>query len=422
MKFIIQKLLPLKNFLFLWLGQSLSQIGSTMTGFALAIWAFQKTGSALVLSISGLLILVPEMIVGVLAGPFIDRANKKTVMILSDLGTGFCTLALFLLLNNEALEIWHIYIFNTVKSSLNRFQSLASNVTVSAVVPKRHYVKAGGLQSFSDGLTQIIAPVFAAVLLGAVGITGVIIFDFATLAFACVTLITFVKIPDITNKTKAKFNFRQYIVELKQGYEIIKASDLLRKLLIFMVFVNLLAGITSYGLLTPMILARSANDSQALLYVNAAIGLGGIAGALLVLVIPSGKKKLKTIFICLALSFLLGDMLLAIGNTISIWIMAGFFSSLFLPLFRANEGYYWRTIIPLELQGRAFSLKYILQSGIAPIGMLIGGLLADYTFEPLLIHKGHGAGMALMFLITGILGTIYCLSGLFILHNFHREK
>jgi len=404
-------IMPLKNFLFLWFGQSLSQIGSTMTGFAITIWAFESTGSALVLSISGVLIMAPRMIFGVLAGPLVDRANKKTVMILADIGTGICTLTLFLLLHNGALEIWHIYVINVVKSTLNSFQSLASTVAVSAVVPKEYYVKVSGLQSFSDGVMQVLAPVFAAILLGIVGISGVIIFDFASLAFACVTLAAFVKIPAVKAMEHTVFNMRQYAVNLKQGYEAIKGSNLLRKLLAFMVFINLIAGITYYSLLSPMILARTANDSQALLFVNGAMGLGGVAGALLVLIIPSGKRKTRVMFISLTLSFLLGDVLFAVGNTVYIWVIAGFFTSVFLPLFRANEGYFWRTIIPLELQGRAFSLKHVLQSGIAPVGMVMGGVLADYVFEPLMADRGSGTGMALMFFMTGVLGAVYCLIG-----------
>ena len=427
MNFFNKYVKPLKNFLFLWFGQSLSQIGSTMTGFAVTIWAFEKTGSALVLSISALLIMVPDMIFGILAGPLVDRANKKTIMILADIGTGICTLALFLLLRNEALEIWHIYIINVVKSTMNSFQSLASNVAVSAVVPKEYYVKTSGLQSFSGGVMQVLAPVFAAILLGIVGITGVIIFDFVSLAFACITLAAFVKIPMmhgragnevsdrsvIRAKEKITCNIKQYFTNLDQGYKVVKGSTLLWNLLLFMIPVNLIAGVTYYSLISPMILARTSNDSRALLFVNAAIGTGSMAGALLVFLIPSGKRKIKTMLVCLALSFLLGDVLFAIGTNLYVWVMAGFFTSVFLPLFRANEGYYWRTIIPLELQGRAFSLKYALQSGVAPIGMILGGLLADYVFEPLMARKGSGAGMALMFFITGVLGTIYCLIGIF---------
>lgn len=406
-------ILPLKNFWFLWFGQSVSLLGSSMTGFAITIWAFEKTGSVLVLSVSGILIMIPKMVVGILVGPLVDRLNKKTVMICTDIGAGLCTLILFILLRQEMLEIWHIYAINIANSVLSSFQSPASNVAVSAVVPKELYIKTSGLQSFSDGIVQILAPVFAATLLGIIGMTGVIIADFASMVFACVSLAFFVKLPAISKKRERNFAVKQYFGELAQGFETVRKSELLRRLMIFMLLINFIAGVTYFTLLSPMILARTSNDSQALSFVNGAVGLGSMAGALLVLLIPSGKRKIKTMFLCCALSFLLGDVFLSLGNSITLWIVAGFFSSLFLPVFNANEGYFWRTVIPLELQGRAFSLKYALQSGIVPVGMLLGGLLADFVFEPLMINSGKGAGMALMFFISGILGTVYSIFGMF---------
>lgn len=406
-------ILPLKNFWILWFGQSISLLGSSMTSFAVTIWAFEKTGSALVLSVSGMLIMVPKMIVGLLAGPLVDRLNKKTVMVCTDIGAGLCTLTLFILLRHDMLDIWHIYAINIASSVLSSFQSPASNVAVSTVVPKEYYIKTSGMQSFSDGFAQILAPVFAAVLLGAAGMVGVIIVDFISMAFACLTLIFLVKIPVINRENESNFNMKRYSRELRQGFEAINKSDLLRKLMLFMLFINFIAGITYYTLLSPMILARTANNSQALSFVNGAVGLGSIAGASLVLLVPSGKRKIKTMFLCCALSFLLGDVLLSLGSTLILWVVAGFFSSLFLPLFNANEGYFWRTIIPLEIQGRAFSLKYALQSGIIPVGMLLGGVLADYVFEPLMANNGKGSGMALLFLIFGIIGAAYSIFGIF---------
>jgi len=79
-------------------------------------------------------------------------------------------------------------------------------------------------------------------------------------------------------------------------------------------------------------------------------------------------------------------------------------------------------MIPLELQGRAFSLKYAIQSGVIPVGMLLGGLLAEFVFEPLVarcpdfigisLAKGSSAGVGLMFLITGVIGTIISITGI----------
>lgn len=107
--------------------------------------------------------------------------------------------------------------------------------------------------------------------------------------------------------------------------------------MLFFVFINLVAGMTYYNLLSPMILARSGYSSQTLAFVNGAIGLGGI----LITFVPSAKNKVKAMFLCTGLSFILGDTLLAVGNSVLIWSIAGFLSSVFLLSINAN----WRSML-----------------------------------------------------------------------------
>jgi len=419
----IKDYIKLKNFIIFWLGQSISRLGSSMTSFAITIWAFERTGSALTLSISGLLIMAPKMVLGVFVGPLIDRMNKKIIILISDIGAGLCTLTLFLLLRTDSLEIWHIYSLNFISSILGCFQYPASDLAVSLTVPKEYYIKASGMQSFSSGTIQILSPILAALLLGVADMSLVILFDFATLVFACTTLAFLVEIPFVRKAKGQSFCLRRYLLDLKTVFRFIWDSVLLKKLLIFMALVNLLAGLTYFNILSPMILARSAYDARVLGFVNGAIGLGGIIGGFLVIFMPTMKSKAKTMFMYAGLSFFLGDFLFAFGNSMWIWGMAGFLSSVFIPPLIANESYFWRTIIPIEMQGSAFSLKYAMKSGMIPIGMLIGGILADYVFEPFMMGEsnymafilgsGKGTGMALMFLITGILGTGLSIRGFF---------
>lgn len=419
----IKDIIKLRNFVLLWFGQSISSLGSSMTSFAITIWAFERTGSALTLSISGMLIMAPKMVVGVLAGPFIDRMNKKAIMLISDIGAGLCTLTLFLLLRADSLEIWHIYSLNFISSILGSFQYPANDVAISLIVPKKYYIKVSGMQSFSSGTIQILSPIFAAFLLGFTDMSVIIIFDFFTLVFACSTLAFLVKIPFVRKTKWQKFSIMHYMFELRSGFLIIWNSTLLKKLLLFMAFINFLAGLTYFNILSPMILARSDYNAKVLGFVNGAIGLGGIIGGFLIIFMPTMKSKVKTIFLYAGLSFFFGDILFAFGNSMWIWGIAGFLSSVFLPTLIANESYFWRTIIPIEMQGSAFSFKYAMQSGMIPVGMLIGGILADCVFEPFMANQsnplsfifnsGKGIGMALMFLITGILGTTLSMMGLF---------
>jgi len=451
-----------------------------MTGFAVSIWAFERTGSALVLSVSAMLVMLPKMLAGVFVSPFVDRNNKKRIMICADMGTGICTFIMFLLLRFYTLEIWHIFAINFATSVLGSFQTLASSVAVTAITPKKHYIKANGLQSLSGGMVQVIAPALAAVLLGFVGIVGIIAIDLATMTFACLSLAAFVKIPathetDTALKSKfihngyivsepqnqsakrrifgvkqgsaaaagqegpqegadavarqkdklptlvlwfADYNMQNYANDLRSGFKVVRASALLFRLMLFMTVLNFITSMASYGLLAPMILARSGNSEVALAVVNSAWGLGGIAGALLILVLPSGKNKVRIIFICYFLSVIFGDVLFSLGSSLVFWAITGFLGSVFIPAITANTTYYWRAIVPIELQGRAFAVRYAIQSAAIPLGVLVGGFLADFVFEPFMMQPppvlghifgvGSGAGMALMFFISGITCAVLC--------------
>jgi predicted MFS family arabinose efflux permease len=163
-----------------------------------------------------------------------------------------------------------------------------------------------------------------------------------------------------------------------------------------------------------MVLARSGNDEVVLAVITSAIGLGSIAGALPVLAAPTSTRKTRVIFLCYLLSFVFGDVLFPLGSSVTFLAATAFMSALFVPAITANAEYFWRTIIPIEQQARAFATRYLIQSGAVPVGILAGGLLADFVFEPFmeqppfflsrLFGTGNGAGMALMFFVSGLIG------------------
>jgi len=404
-----------KNFILFWFGQFLTSLGSSMTGFAVTIWAFQETGSALILSISGMLVMLPRAVGGILTAPFVDKLNKKRVILFSDLAAGLCTLVLFVLFTMGRLEIWHVFVVNFSAGIFRSVQIPANAVVVSLLVPKAHYVKAGGLQSFSQGTVQVLSPMLAAALLGLVDMNGVMAFDMLTMLFAAGTLLFFVKIPVMELTEKAITGLRHYLNDLREGVTAVLRVPILRPLMVLHIYINFVSGITYFNLISPMILLRTNGDAQALALVNGGLGIGGIVGGFLIALLPATRSKIKMMYVCIGLSFLLGDFSFALGQTLWLWVVAGFLSNLVIPPFTANEDYFWRTTIPLEIQGRAFSFRNVLNAGVIPLGMVLGGVLADYVFEPFATNRGGnpGDGMGLMFLITGITGVIICLCGFF---------
>ncbi|MCL1964068.1 MAG: MFS transporter, partial [Firmicutes bacterium] len=339
-------------FIILWFGQFVSDLGSAMTGFAVTIWAFEQTGSALIVSLSGLLIVLPQMMGGALAGPLVDRMDKKAMILFTDVGQGLCSFMLFYLLWTGRLAIGHVYCLNFMGSLIGSFKAPATDVAISLLIPKEGYVRASGMRSFATGTVQVLSPMLAAVLLGFGGMLSVMMFDGLSMLFAVITLFAFVKIPRMERSGKRTFGLSNYVADLRSGMGTIKASRLLMTLLGFTAFVNLAAGLAYYSLLSPMILARSGNDANALAWVNAALGLGGVAGGVLVVILPPARSRIKTMFFCCGLSFLLGDILFSLGRSIPVWVFAGFFSNILIPPFSANHDYFWRTLVPIERQGR----------------------------------------------------------------------
>ncbi|SCG82314.1 major facilitator superfamily MFS_1 [Proteiniborus sp. DW1] len=164
----------LRYFLVLLGSQSISQLGSSMTSFALIIWAYQKNGTVMSISLLSVCTYLPYILVSVFAGIFIDKWNKKAVMLISDAIAAICTLCVLILKYSSLLQLWHLYIINSLLGLMNAFQSPASNVAVTLIVPKDQYSRASGLQSLSDSILRIFTPIFATTIISLKGLQAVL--------------------------------------------------------------------------------------------------------------------------------------------------------------------------------------------------------------------------------------------------------
>lgn len=111
-----------KKFIVLWLSQGISQLGSSMTAFALVLFAFEKSGSALLVSLLSFCNYVPYIIFSMFAGTFVDRHGKKQVMLASDTIAALGTLAVLLFFKAGQLSLFHIYTVNAVVGITTAFQ------------------------------------------------------------------------------------------------------------------------------------------------------------------------------------------------------------------------------------------------------------------------------------------------------------
>ena len=406
----------LRAFLILWLGQSISALGSAMTNYALIIWAYQQRGTASSIAMLSVCSYLPSILFCFVAGTIADRWDKKKIMLLSDFIAACGTVTVFLLYTTGALHVWHLYIVNSVISLMNAFQNPASYVAVSLIAPKEHYARVSGLQSFSSALVSILTPALATALLALTGLRTVFLIDLSSFAFAFLSLLFFIKIPKVQKTAALEESF---LHRISSGIQFLRHHDVILRMIFFFSFVNLLASMAGNSILPAMILARTNGNQVTLGIVTSAIGLGTLAGSIVVTFLRPARRKTAIIFWSCAISFLLCDVPWALGRSLVVWVAAAFLGNFPLPFLNANLTTIMRTQVPIEMQGRVFAARDTLQFITIPLGLTLGGQLADRVFEPFmssgsplaaffakLVGTGYGSGMALIFLITGLVGTV----------------
>jgi MFS family permease len=409
----------LNNFIIFWMSQSISQLGSGMTSFALIIWIYKQTNSAMSVSLMTFFLYLPYIVISIFAGAFIDSHKKKNIMLWSDSIAAICSLGVLILLLSGELKFGHIYLVNVVIGFMNAFQSPAETVAIGIIVPKENYANANGMRSFSDSLLMVISPMMAGFISSFFGLKGVILIDLITFIFAFVVLLLFVSIPEELEEVQEKHN--NIFHGWKEGMVFLSNHKGIMYLIISMAFMNFFSRLTYENILSPMILARSGGNDTIFGIVNGIIGVGGIIGGLIVSFKSITKDNLKLIYYSAAISFLFGDLLMGIGRSGLFWSIAAFAASMPIPFIGVGQNLILYNSIPRQMQGRVFAVRNAVQYCAIPAGILLGGFLADYVFEPFMnssnalalflqkiVGSGAGSGMAVMFLCTGTLGFLTC--------------
>ena len=406
-----------KRYILFWGSQSLSQLGSSMTSFALILWAYSKDGSATTISLMSFFNYMPYIIISLFAGAFVDNHNKKNIMLVSDSIASICSMIIFGLITSNNLQIWHIYIVNFVIGFMNSFQAPSLAVVIGKIVPKSKLAQVSGMNSFSSNLITILSPVFASALFAFGGLEIILIIDLLSFIIAFCVLLFFINVSENKYKKTEKYSI---FSGSKEGFYYLKSNKGILMIIITMALLNFFSRLTYENILSPMLLARSGNNSYILGIVNVMMGIGGIIGGIIVVTGKFSKNSIKMIYISAICSFLFGDVLMGIGQNVVFWSIASFMASFPIPFINAGQNVILYKNVPQNIQGRVFSMRNAIQFCTVPIGIILGGVLADYVFEPFMttnnfivkalyifVGNGAGSGMAVMFLCTGIMGCLF---------------
>jgi MFS family permease len=394
-------------------GQFLSLLGSSMTTFALTIWAWQQSGEATVVALLSLAAFAPGILFGSLLGVGIDKWNRKSILIYSDLAVCLGSIALLFLYRTAQLEIWHLFFIVFWSGIFTALQRPTFSAAITMMMPKERYVRANGMRSTAFSLSMILSPALAGAILAFSDLEVILWIDIATFLLAALATLQ-VTIPQ-PSKTKTQSS-QNLFADASYGFRYLLAQKGLFGLLIAITVFNFVIMI-GVILLSPIILIRT-NDEISLGIVQSAVGIGGVVGGLMMSIWAGPKYKIYGIIVALALgSFpLLG---FGVGQHIIIWVLAAFFTSFFLPIADTLFETINQSIIPPEIQGRVFASSRVIAYIATPLAMIASGVLVDRWLEPAMQREGFltdnfghivgiepGAGMALLFVVSGILGVI----------------
>jgi MFS family permease len=408
-------------FTVIWVGQVFSLLGTSMTRFALTVWAWLITGEATALALVGFFSYTPTVLVSPFAGALVDRWNRKLVMMLSDLAAGISTIFVLILFVTGNLQIWHLYVTGAFSGAFLAFQFPAYSATITMLVSKDHYGRASGMLSMARYGSSIFAPVLASILLGIIGIDGILSIDVITLLVAIsMLLLIHIPQPKVTEEgRKSKGNlWKETIYGFRYIFE--RSSLLALQLLYFFIMLFVYFAIV---VMSPMILARTGNDVTVLGIVESAFGIGGMVGSVVLSVWGGPKRRINGVFIGFIFA-MLGLLLMGLGRDPFVWVLAAFFTMFFVPILDGSDQAIWQSKVAPDVQGRVFGSRLLISEISAPVSMLLAGPLADRVFEPAmmqggslvaifggLIGTGPGAGMALIFVFAGALGILIGLIG-----------
>ena len=416
MKKIFNAMYEMRIFLILWLSQSFSSLGSSMTAYALVIWSYSRNGSALETALLMVFSYAPYVLCSIFAGALSDRWDKKKTMLVCDSVAALSTLIVLMLFLNESLEIWHIYVVNAISGLMNTVQQPASEVAVSKVLPRKYYQKEGSFRYLASSTNSILTPVITTTVMGIFGMKAVILFDLLTFSAAFLILLFLIKIPQ--GSTDNNIN-ESFMSSVKCGINWLKKERGIFNLIIFLSSINLVASM--YDAVFPaMMLSRNGGSEKVMGIVNSVIGFSTLLGSIIASVSKTPKSRVKVICNCLLFSMSTENILLAFGQNVWVWSIAGFLGWITIPVMNTNLSAVMRLKIPENMQGRIYSVRNSLQFFTIPIGYFIGGFAVDYIFEPFMSQQNNsvisalfgnekGSGTALFFFVLAFLGVAVCL-------------
>ena len=387
-------------FFTIWTGQAFSLIGSRVVQFALVWWLTQLTGSATVLATASMMALLPEIFLAPLAGAYVDRWNRRVVMMVADGLIALASLWLAYLFWIDATQVWHVYVIMLVRAVGGSFHWPAMSASTSLMVPQKHLTRVAGLNQTMNGALNIIGPPLGALLMEVLPLSGVMLVDVGTAMLAIIPLF-FVHVPQ-PKRDDVGAEKPTIWADMREGLRYIRGWTGLMALIGVAMIIKI--ALTPAFSLLPLLVSQHFHGGAAQLsLLEAVAGVGIVLGGLVLSVWGGFRRKIYTTMlgvVILGLSFLV--LGLTPGGLFQLALTSIFVVGLTIPLIDGPIMAILQGTVAPEIQGRVFTLMGSLLSITSPFGLAVAGPVSDWL------------GLQVWYVTAGVMCGVTGLIGFFV--------
>jgi diaminobutyrate-2-oxoglutarate transaminase len=414
-----------RGFYFLWMGESLAVIGTALMEFALGVWVYNHTGSAVAFANVVLAATLPAIIFLPLAGGLADRVSHKVIIVCSDVLLAAMLFVVMALLWTDRLEPLHLYVFNALASIVSSFRQPAYQAAVNSIVKPDKFTRASGLMGISKNASALVGPLLAGILMAQAGLVTIVAIDLITFCSGTLLVIkafSHARQPVIkSGGASAGSVMRGAVRNVTDALGFFKTERLMAGLLVYTMLRNALLSMVTL-MITPLLLSMHTSQTLGVVYTWAA--LGGLSGAGL-LIFVGNPGRLMVLIACADLVLSLCVVSIGLVSSTTAYCAVVFVAIAAASVADGGVSALWMRKIPTGSRASVFALISMLIIAATSIAIFGGGLIVDHWFQPALepggrfaesiggwLGVGKGRGVALLFVVAGAVSVLLCLGTL----------
>jgi MFS family permease len=369
------------------LGQTVSNVGSSFTIFVLPLLVFKLTGSAFNLALVASAEYIPYLLFGLIIGAWVDRVDRRRLMILTDIAQALVISSIPLLGALGLLSVWWIYAVGFVSSTLWIFFNTAEFAAVPSLVPEEDLPAANGYLQASYATATVVGPLLAGLLVAVAPIHLVLVVD--ALSFLVSALaVGLIKVSFNDADSAERQRSERLQRDVVEGLRYVLGHPILRNTCLMMALVSCV-GFTVYAQLVFYAKERlGASDTQVgLLYAAGSVGMIAFA-----LVASPLRRRLSFSKVMLGTLMLQGVLTVLLASTRAYWVGVLLWAVMWglVVLLDINSNSLWQMIVPNRLLGRVQSVVNVLSWSTIPLGTFIGGVAIQLTQDVSLVYRAIG--------------------------------